>query len=144
MPSSTLLIGKMKSSENSFIMFTVRPTNTVRAAFSKSVSWMSIGLNSTRHPISVVSSVGGGLNLSEFQFVDCKFSKWEFPSMGGIFVHQPVVTAGRTSSNSKSESLSHFLSSEFQYPPLLFLSSSTPLIEFLVGLHPGPKFSSCS
>jgi hypothetical protein len=67
------------------------PTKTVSAAFSKSVSWMSIGLNSTRQPISV-SSVGGFLNLREFQFVDYRFSKCELPSTGGHFVHQPVET----------------------------------------------------
>jgi len=107
---------------------------------------MSIGLNSTLHPMSLVSSVGGGLNLSEFQFVDCKFSKCEWPSIAGILVHQPVLTAGRTSNSSKSASVSLFLSSEFQYPPLgLVFNSSIAIVElFLLGLHPGPKFSSCS
>jgi len=96
MPKSTLLIGIIKSSENSFIKFTIQPKNTVRAAFSKSVNYISIGLNSTLQPISEVSKVGGGLNLREFQFVDYKFSKCECPSIGGIFVHQPVLTAGLT------------------------------------------------
>jgi hypothetical protein len=95
--------------------------------------------------MSLVSSVGGGLNLSEFQFVDCKFSKCECPSIARILVHQPVLT-GRTSNSSKSASVSRFLSSEFQYPPLeLVFNSSIANVElFLLGLHPGPKFSSCS
>ena len=74
MLKSTLLIGRTKSRENSFMMFTIMPTKTVKAAFSKSVSCISNGLNSTLQPISE-SVEGGLLNRSEFQFVDCRFSK---------------------------------------------------------------------
>ena len=88
--SSTLLIGIMKSIENSLIMLTIMPTNTVSAAFSKSVNYISRGLNSTLQPISL-SVDGGLLNLNEFQFVDCKFSKCDTSLDGGTFVHQPVV-----------------------------------------------------
>jgi hypothetical protein len=59
----------MKSSEKVLMMLAIIPTNTVSAAFSKSVSCISIGRNSTRQPISV-STEGGLLNLNEFQFVD--------------------------------------------------------------------------
>lgn len=38
------------------------------------------------------SSVGGFLNLREFQLVDCRFSKCELPSIGGHLVHHFVQT----------------------------------------------------
>ena len=91
MLASTLLIGMMKSSENSFIILAIIPTNTVRAAFSKSVSWISIGRNSTRHPISE-SHEGGGLNLIVFQLVDWMFSKWETSVESVDFVNQSQRT----------------------------------------------------
>lgn len=50
------------------------PINTIKHVFSKSVSWISMVLNSTLHPM-LESFDGGGLNLKEFQFVDYKFSK---------------------------------------------------------------------
>jgi len=56
-------------------MFAVIPTKTVNAAFSKSVSCMSSGLNSTLQPMSL-SIPGGTLNLKLFQLVDYRFSKW--------------------------------------------------------------------
>lgn len=43
-------------------------TKQTMAAFSKSVSWTSHGLNSTRQPM--VEFGGGGLNLMVCQFVD--------------------------------------------------------------------------
>ena len=46
---------------------------TVKAAFSKSVSWTSIVLSSTRQPMLL--SAGGGFHLTLFQFVLCRFSK---------------------------------------------------------------------
>ena len=55
-------------------MFAVIPTKTVNAAFSKSVSCMSSGLNSTLQPMSL-SIPGGTLNLKLFQLVDYRFSK---------------------------------------------------------------------
>lgn len=81
----------MKSIENSFIMLTIIPTNTVRAAFSKSVNQISSGLNSTLQPISL-SVDGGLLNRNEFQFVDYKFSKCDTSLDGGTFVHHSVFT----------------------------------------------------
>lgn len=45
-----------------------RTTNTTKAAFSKSVNWISIGLTSTRQPIGL--SGGGGLNRTVCQLVD--------------------------------------------------------------------------
>ena len=50
-----------------------RTQKTVNAAFSKSVNWTSIVLSSTLHPM--FESAGGGFHRTEFQFVDCKFSK---------------------------------------------------------------------
>ena len=44
---------------------------TAKAAFSKSVSWTSIGRNSTRHPI--LELTGGGLKRTVCQLVDCMF-----------------------------------------------------------------------
>lgn len=64
----------MKSTSKWFITFVIRPNNTMKHVFSKSVSYMSKGLNSTLHPI-VEDYEGGGLNLIEFQFVDWIFSK---------------------------------------------------------------------
>lgn len=52
----------------------ISPRTTMKAEFSKSVSYISIDLNSTLQPI-LLSIDGGGLNRIEFQFVDCKFSK---------------------------------------------------------------------
>ena len=72
--SSTSDTGRIKSVSKVFTTFAIMPTAMVKAEFSKSVNWISIGLNSTRHPI-LESWVGGFLNLNEFQFVDCRFSK---------------------------------------------------------------------
>ena len=79
---STSEIGKTKSKSKVLMMFAIMPTMTVRAVFSKSVSCISIGRNSTLQPISE-SAVGGFLNLREFQLVDYKFSKCELPSTIG-------------------------------------------------------------
>lgn len=46
----------------------------LNAAFSKSVIWISMGLNSTLQPIGELT--GGGLNLTVCQLVDWMFSKW--------------------------------------------------------------------
>lgn len=110
----------MKSIENSLIMLTIMPTNTVSAAFSKSVNYISRGRNSTLQPISL-SVDGGLLNLNEFQFVDCKFSKCDTSLDGGTFVHQPVVIP--------------------YYSP--FTSASTLLLQGLFGIS-SLKFSSFS
>ena len=53
---------------------------------------MSMGLNSTRQPMSV-SAVGGFLNLREFQLVDWRFSKLELPSTAGHLVHHLLPAA---------------------------------------------------
>ena len=60
-----------KSKDNSTL--NTKTQKTVKAAFSKSVSWTSIVLSSTRQPM--FESAGGGFHLTEFQFVDCRFSK---------------------------------------------------------------------
>ena len=49
-------------------------SSVTKAAFSKSVSYISSDLNSTHQPI-VESKDGGGLNLIEFQLVDWNYSK---------------------------------------------------------------------
>ena len=72
--SSMRLIGMIKSKSKLFTRFTIKPFNTIRAVFSKSVNYISIVLNSTLQPI-VESMEGGGLNLREFQLVLCRFSK---------------------------------------------------------------------
>lgn len=70
------------------MMFTIKPTKTVNAEFSKSVSCISSGRNSTLQPIS--ESVDGGLlNLNEFQLVDWRFSKWLTSFDGGTLDHHP-------------------------------------------------------
>jgi len=43
--------------------------NIIKAAFSSSVSYNSVGLNSTLQFISL-SKFGGGLNLTQFQLLD--------------------------------------------------------------------------
>mmetsp|Transcript_2358 Transcript_2358/g.5631 ORF Transcript_2358/g.5631 Transcript_2358/m.5631 type:complete len:220 (+) Transcript_2358:775-1434(+) len=48
---------------------------TVKAAFSKSVRFSSMGLNSTRQ-LMLSWLVGGGLKRTVFQLVDWMFSKW--------------------------------------------------------------------
>ena len=68
--SSTFEIGiAVLSSGRALINFTRLRIRVTKAAFSKSVSWMSKDLNSTHQPM-LESKVGGGLNLMEFQFVD--------------------------------------------------------------------------
>mmetsp|Transcript_39328 Transcript_39328/g.92720 ORF Transcript_39328/g.92720 Transcript_39328/m.92720 type:complete len:220 (+) Transcript_39328:764-1423(+) len=52
-------------------------TNTVCAAFSKSVRFSSMLRNSTRHEM-LSCCAGGTLNRTVFQLVDCRFSKWSF------------------------------------------------------------------
>jgi len=47
---------------------------TAKAAFSKSVIWISMGRNSTRQPM--FEPGGGGLKRMCCQFVDWRFSKW--------------------------------------------------------------------
>ena len=101
------------------MIFAIIPTMTVSAVFSKSVSCMSMGRNSTLQPISV-STEGGFLNLREFQFVDCKFSKWETPSMGGHFTHHLVLIPALTWQ--KWPQLAHAESSDPSTLSLDFLS----------------------
>ena len=48
-----------------------RTMKTANAAFSKSVIWTSIGLNSTLHPMGEFT--GGGLKRTVCQLVDCMF-----------------------------------------------------------------------
>ena len=67
--SSMREIGMKKSKSKLFTILTIIPKSTIKAAFSKSVNYISIVLNSTLHPI-LESLEGGGLNLIEFQFVD--------------------------------------------------------------------------
>ena len=52
----------------------MRTMKIAKAAFSKSVIWISMGRNSTRQPVSL--SGGGGLKRMCCQFVDWRFSKW--------------------------------------------------------------------
>lgn len=82
--SSTFVIGMMKLTSKWLITLTIRPRAMIRHVFSKSVSCMSMVLNSTRHPI-FESFEGGGLKRSEFQLVDCKFSKWHVRSESSIY-----------------------------------------------------------
>ena len=51
----------------------MRTMKIAKAAFSKSVIWISMGRNSTRQPVSL--SGGGGLKRMCCQFVDWRFSK---------------------------------------------------------------------
>ena len=87
--SSTSFMGSTKSRSKVLMTFAIMPTHTVSAVFSKSVNYISIGRNSTRQPM-LESSVGGFLNLREFQLVDWRFSKCEFPSIGGHLRNQAV------------------------------------------------------
>lgn len=52
----------------------IRTMKMLKAAFSKSVIWISMGRNSTRQPMSL--SAGGGLKRICCQLVDWRFSKW--------------------------------------------------------------------
>jgi len=53
-----------------------RTTKTVKAAFSKSVSWTSIDRNSVRQPMCESLLAGGGFQRTVCQLVDWMFSKW--------------------------------------------------------------------
>lgn len=70
--SSTIEIGRTKLRSKEFIMLAIMLVKMVSAAFSKSVNYMSMGLNSTRHPM-LESSVGGGFRRRLFQLVEAKF-----------------------------------------------------------------------
>ena len=73
--SSTFEMGiAVLSSGLALIIFTRLKIRVTKAAFSKSVSYMSKDLNSTHQPM-LESKLGGGLNLIEFQLVDWNCSK---------------------------------------------------------------------
>src|ERR1700733_2175924 len=54
---------------------------------------MSIVLNSTLQPI-LESFEGGGLNLMEFQLVDCRFSKWDIVSSSLMLSSSSLLYVG--------------------------------------------------
>jgi hypothetical protein len=72
--SSIKVIGIKKLTSNLLITSTSKDARAVKAEFSKSDIYISIGRNSTLQPMSEETE-GGGLNRREFQLVDCKFSK---------------------------------------------------------------------
>lgn len=133
--SSMSETGRMKSRSNMFTTLAIIPVQIVSAEFSKSVSWMSIGRNSTRQPM-LVSSVGGFLNLKLFQFVDCKFSKCELPSMGGHLRNQAVQMPSRCSSSQRPRN------DEFEVTSSRFDERYSPLLDKFLTSSPGLEVAS--
>ena len=90
--TSTSDIGMQKST--GIVMITcVRSTRKIEyAAFSKSVSWISIGRNSTRQP--TCAPCGGGLNRIVCQFVDWIFSKWSIERASSKSMFSENTTSG--------------------------------------------------
>mmetsp|Transcript_3004 Transcript_3004/g.8833 ORF Transcript_3004/g.8833 Transcript_3004/m.8833 type:complete len:215 (-) Transcript_3004:1097-1741(-) len=99
--SSILEIGTRRSRPSARIALESSTMMDVKAAFSKSVIWISIGRNSTRQPMwpgSALSRVPfagcGGFQRSVCQFVLCRFSKWSTSFSSSRWSRSAKMTSG--------------------------------------------------